>query len=649
MTDDKLNFIAIPSKGRPRCTTAEYLERIGYPSEWRIVCGDNDNTVDEYIERWGDKVVVFNWLEEASKQDMLDPFGPENSGVITARNFSAKLAAQLGFKRHWQMDDDISAFYVNDSHAGKNNKIEDGDELFYRLNQLAEYADSCGCAKITCQGNNVMFPDGCLSVGWHGYLVMNTPTEGNGFVRYRGRVSEDVTSIADIYKSGSFCLKCNWLGYALRPTMTEKGGSTDLYLTDAGCNARRMAYFTLVAPIVAGADKKLNENGDVKFKNRFKLLVPKVLSEKWRADVVSERHEKRKRVILLGYHTCDMDGKYSGGTEKVTDCIIRYLKDRGYNVLYVCTEDLGKKKLDFYKALYGIDVVSKSYALEHDSMERLHPDLVFVSSIYMEKMQPIFERLVGIADTCPILIYGHGINVCKPNRLPSDLSFRDNVYFASLSRKVREMQMGYGVDGDHIIDIVNMADVPKDLGLNHEYKYDVVSNARTTTQKGIKYIAALCAHMGYKVAFMGGGASEGGKFHSEMRELLGDNAVMLGVLPREQMLKVLSESKFMGFTPNSEEGMPLAVLEAMAIGTPVITWDKVSSTDCVDREHNIVLDASGDYIGQFEREYAPRLDEYLSDENRLGLMEETDRRFGMDAYYVQLDGLIEKVMGDAQE
>ena len=44
----KLNTVYIISKGRPQCRTACTLEKMGYPGQWFIVCGNNDETLPEY-------------------------------------------------------------------------------------------------------------------------------------------------------------------------------------------------------------------------------------------------------------------------------------------------------------------------------------------------------------------------------------------------------------------------------------------------------------------------------------------------------------------------------------------------------------------------------------------------------------------------
>ena len=97
-----IDTIYIISKGRPKCTTAKTLEKIGYPGEWFIVCGNNDETLQEYRDMWGERVIVFDWYEEIKRTDTLDNFGFESmaSGAVPVRNATCDIARSRGERRH---------------------------------------------------------------------------------------------------------------------------------------------------------------------------------------------------------------------------------------------------------------------------------------------------------------------------------------------------------------------------------------------------------------------------------------------------------------------------------------------------------------------------------------------------------------------
>lgn len=139
-----LDTVFIPSKGRPFCTTAVYLETIGYPESWYIVCGDDDPTVPEYISRWGEHVILFDHDSEWAKTDMMDSYGTSrSSGVAPARNFIHDEAVRMGLRRYWMFDDDYLKIREFSSEVGKAIDIDDGDRLLYRLNQISSFGDRC--------------------------------------------------------------------------------------------------------------------------------------------------------------------------------------------------------------------------------------------------------------------------------------------------------------------------------------------------------------------------------------------------------------------------------------------------------------------------------------------------------------------------
>lgn len=142
LTDEKkINTIYIISKGRPNCTTARTLEKIKYPGEWFIVCGNNDETVPEYKKNFGEeKVLVFDWYEEIKHTNTLDNFGFESkaSGACPVRNATRKISESRGELRHWQFDDDYVSFQRYKKSRDKNTKIN-GESLFYTLYKIAEY------------------------------------------------------------------------------------------------------------------------------------------------------------------------------------------------------------------------------------------------------------------------------------------------------------------------------------------------------------------------------------------------------------------------------------------------------------------------------------------------------------------------------
>lgn len=88
--------VCIPSKGRARCQkTGRALDRLGVSYRFFV----EETEYDEYCDAVGARRVVKM------------PFHDLGQGSIPARNFIWDWARQLGYRRHWVVDDNIVSFY----------------------------------------------------------------------------------------------------------------------------------------------------------------------------------------------------------------------------------------------------------------------------------------------------------------------------------------------------------------------------------------------------------------------------------------------------------------------------------------------------------------------------------------------------------
>lgn len=277
-----INTIYIMSKGRPECSTAKTLESIGYPGDWYIVCGDNDETIAEYIERWGEeRVIVFDWRHYAEKCELLDNFGLENlpSGAVPARNAIKDISAQKGERRHWQFDDDFSCFKVCDNKAKKMVKIEDGRVLQRALCAIAAFADSCGLANAGFDTASFARWNTAKQVTLQVFCAHSLPS-GDAFIPWRGRVGDDVINLCDTFRQGGFEIAFRFLTYTYVTSGTKKGGNTDLYNGDGSLVVKRVAYEVMAAPTVARFVWDPLSN-TYRPRNAYSSIIPKIIREEY--------------------------------------------------------------------------------------------------------------------------------------------------------------------------------------------------------------------------------------------------------------------------------------------------------------------------------------------------------------------------------
>lgn len=274
-----LSTVYIMSKGRPRCASAKTLTSLRYPGDWYIVCGDNDETLPEYVENWGsERVLVFGWRRYAEQSDLMDNFGLDGlaSGAAPARNAIRDFSAARGELRHWQFDDDFSAFTRYDSAARKFVKVESGEELALYLDAIARFGAAAGASDVGFCTQVFARAQKAGTATPRVFCAHNMPST-SGFVPWRARVSDDAVQLYDTLRRGGFQLSVNCFTYSYKGSATQAGGNTELY--NATGYVKKCAYAMLAAPSC------VRMAGDAKsgymVKPRYSVVTPKFIDSRW--------------------------------------------------------------------------------------------------------------------------------------------------------------------------------------------------------------------------------------------------------------------------------------------------------------------------------------------------------------------------------
>ena len=276
----RLNTVYIISKGRPRCTTARTLERMGYPGEWFIVCGTNDESLPEYQEAWGEHVLVFHWSEEVERTDTMDSFGFERmaSGACPVRNATRRISWERGELRHWQFDDDYNGFHRIDGEHRKMRSFEDGDEFQSWLLMLAEYGHSASLRNVGFPPGSETFPDHWGTFAHRVFNAHNLPSDPELFIPWVGRMNDDLINAINCWRTpGAYEMSLRCMNMTMAATQQEAGGLSELYKAEG--TVRKTAYAVMAAP---GAVRLVERFRRYHHKCDWRRLVPMVLNEKWR-------------------------------------------------------------------------------------------------------------------------------------------------------------------------------------------------------------------------------------------------------------------------------------------------------------------------------------------------------------------------------
>jgi hypothetical protein len=105
------NFaVFILTNGRANnVVTYNVLKKHGYTGKIYLLVDDEDKQQNEYIKKYGEEVIIFNKQKAIEMTDSGDCLKKRNS-VVYARNYSFKVAENLGIQYFLQLDDDYTMF-----------------------------------------------------------------------------------------------------------------------------------------------------------------------------------------------------------------------------------------------------------------------------------------------------------------------------------------------------------------------------------------------------------------------------------------------------------------------------------------------------------------------------------------------------------
>lgn len=276
--------VFILSHGRAdRIHTLKSLERGNYTGDWYIVIDNEDKTADEYYARYGDRVIMFDKLEQSRKFDTADNFQDRRT-IVYARNACFDIAERLGIEYFLELDDDYTAFHSRyiDGQKFSHRNINDLDHIFDLMIDFLE--DSGALTVAFAQGGD--FIGGANNGNFHKGLLrkaMNTffCKTANRF-QFFGRINEDVNTYVRLGSVGKLLLTVCDVSIVQMQTQSNAGGMTDVYLLSG--TYLKSFYTVMYCPscvkvaMMGGGHKRLHHQVE------WRYAVPKILSSRWKKD-----------------------------------------------------------------------------------------------------------------------------------------------------------------------------------------------------------------------------------------------------------------------------------------------------------------------------------------------------------------------------
>lgn len=270
------DFVAIIlSHGRPtNVRTYNTIRKAGYTGDIIILCDNEDKLLDEYINIYGDQVVVFDKIEEAKKVDSMDNFHNRRCAVH-ARNACFDVAKAKGYKYFVELDDDYYCFeYRTEFGAICNKKMDEVVELFveYLENtpQIYSIAFSQGGDHIGGYKPNKNIKRKCMN-SWF--------CDVDRRFRFNGRMNDDVNAYIKLGNVGKVFLTI--MNVQIDQEDTQSGGGMSGTYLDGGTYVKTF-YSVMLCPSfvkvkgIGVSSKRLHHS--ISWKN----AVPCVISEKYK-------------------------------------------------------------------------------------------------------------------------------------------------------------------------------------------------------------------------------------------------------------------------------------------------------------------------------------------------------------------------------
>jgi hypothetical protein len=277
----------ILSHGRPDSVlTYKGLRNCGYTGNIYILCDNEDKTINQYKEIYGNQVIVFDKTKYAKHVDACDNYDMRNS-IVYARNYNFVLAREMGVTHFLQLDDDYGKFGWVLNHLlelDNSSSIKSLDKIF---NCFLDYLDR---SKI----ETIAFAQGGDLIGGHDGTFVQNFMKGkyarkamNSFFFnasnasvFRGRVNDDVNLYCEGGRKGKIFLTNAMIRLWQPQTQQNSGGCTDVYLK-LGTYIKSF-YSVMVAPSCVKIAMMNSENQRIHHAVSWNNCCPVIIDEKYR-------------------------------------------------------------------------------------------------------------------------------------------------------------------------------------------------------------------------------------------------------------------------------------------------------------------------------------------------------------------------------
>lgn len=274
--------VLILTHGRSdRIHTLKTLKTAGYTGKWYLVIDNEDDTAEQYYERFGrERVVMFDKQAAYDETDTADTFG-EKRAVLFARNESFKVAKDLGLSYFVQFDDDIKSLDYRYAENDKlmTRKVRQADRLFEAMIRFLDDSDALTVA--FCQGGD--FIGGLQGKRWGKKILRKAM---NSFFcrverpwKFVGTMNEDVSFYSDKNRKGVLIMSITDVNIVPEMTQAGEGGMSEAYV-EWGTYLKTF-YSVMVCPSAVKVSVMNSSHKRIHHHVEWGKCAPMILNEKY--------------------------------------------------------------------------------------------------------------------------------------------------------------------------------------------------------------------------------------------------------------------------------------------------------------------------------------------------------------------------------
>jgi hypothetical protein len=272
--------VFILTNGRPNnVITYNTLRRHGYTGKIYIIIDDEDKTKHEYLENYGNEVIIFSKKEYENTFDIMDNF-EGNKVIVYARNACWDIARKLNLKYFLEFEDDYNNFqmrYQDGKYLAQKN-VKNLDKIFDIFLQ---------CLSKT-KIRSIAFAQGGDYIGGNLDILQNYKRKAmNTFffavnakkndLQFLGRMNDDVNTYLNYGKTGQIFLQVGSMQVNQSQTQKNIGGNTEAY-KNYGTYVKSF-YSVMVAPNCCKVSTMGSKERRIHHKISWAYAVPKIISQ----------------------------------------------------------------------------------------------------------------------------------------------------------------------------------------------------------------------------------------------------------------------------------------------------------------------------------------------------------------------------------